>query len=279
MSRRKSAGQGSFLDEIALGRYIEGDSPLHLAGTGWKFGVLTVVASITFFFQSASAFLVVGSVTALLAWRAGLPQTLFWRSLRPVNLLALFTVLAGAFLNHPQASALHPSFSWEGLHAGGLYGARLMLLTLMTTLFFLTTRPSDAIQFGIFLLKPLKWLGIDQQELSLLVHLAYRFVPLLRKELKEFSAGRRARNLPAAKGPVGRVKQAQEALIFLFVGALHRAEITGLALEQRRVAEEWQSSQPSAVNTCTARTGLGGWMSLLYLLSAGLALWIDPAML
>jgi energy-coupling factor transport system permease protein len=271
MSRGKIASRGSFLDEIALGRYIEGGSPLHLAGTGWKFTVLAVVASITFLFQSASAFVVVGAVTALVAWRAGLPQRLFWRSLRPVNMLAIFTLVAGAFLNHAQAGALHPTFSWPGLHTGGLYAARLVLLTLMTTLFFLTTRPADAIKFGIFLLKPLKWLGIDQQELSLLVHLAYRFVPLLRKELKEFSAGREARNLPS-KGPFGRFTQAQEALTFLFVGALHRAEITGLALQQRRVLDEWQSAAPSA------HRGLGGWMSLLYLASAGIALWIDTFM-
>ena len=117
MSRRPPSN-GSFLDEIALGRYVEGDSPFHRSGTGWKFAVLTVVASITFFFQSASAFTIVGLATAWVAWRAGLPQRLFWRSLRPVNLLAVFTILAGAFLNHAQASALHPSFSLEGLHSG-----------------------------------------------------------------------------------------------------------------------------------------------------------------
>jgi energy-coupling factor transporter transmembrane protein EcfT len=270
---KRSAGGGSFLDEIALGRYIEGDSPFHKAGTGWKFAVLTLVATLTFLFQSASAFVLVGGVTALVACQTGLPQLLFWRSLRPVNLLALFTLLAGAFINHSQASPLHPAFSWEGLHTGGLYAARLVLLTLLTTLFFLTTRPADAIKFGIFLLKPLKWVGIEQHELSLLVHLAYRFVPLLRKELKEFAAGRLARNLPSPKGPLGKAKQAREALIFLFVGALHRAETTGLALEQRRVVEEWHSDAESP------HTGLGGWMSVLFLLAAGIALWKDPLML
>lgn len=260
---------GSFLDEIALGRYIEGSSPFHLASTSLKFVLLALVATATFFFQSASAFLIVGCATALVSLRSGLPQQLFWRSLRPVNLLAVFTILAGAFLNHSQA----PHFSWDGLHSGGLYAARLVLLTLLTTLFFLTTRPADAIRFGIFLLKPLKWLGIEQHELSLLVHLAYRFVPLLRREIQEFAQGRRARNLPAARGLLARARQAQEAMVFLFVGALHRAETTGLALEQRRVVEEWRTVDASP------HKGLGGWMALLFILLTGFALWKDPVLL
>lgn len=270
----KSAGTGTFLDEIALGRFIDGDSPLHRAQTIWKAVVFTLFGAGAFFLHSASAFLLLGLTVALVSWRAGLPQLLFWRSLRPVNLLAVFTLIASALWSAPDSSFLHPAFSWQGLHAGGIYAARLVLITLLTTLFFLTTRPAEAIRFGILLLTPLRFLGIQRQELSLLVHLAYRFVPLLRREIQELAAGRLARNLPAPKGPLAKAGQAKEALVFLFVGALHRAEITGLALEQRRVVETWNDAL-----TTEHPAGLGGWMSLMFILSCALAVWRDPFLL
>ena len=263
----------SFLDEIALGRYITGNSPLHQARSSWKVLVFTLVAVATFFFKSASAFLILGIIVAILALACALPQKLFWRSLRPVNLLAIFTILAGAYINHPQASTLAPAFSWTGLHNGGLYAGRLFLITLLTTLFLLTTRPQAAISLGIKLLSPLRLLGIAKQELSLLVHLAYRFVPLLRRELKEMELGRKARNLPLPQSFSGKLQVATNKLVFMFVGALKRAETTSFALEQRRVLENWH--QPEA----EANKGFGGWMSLLLLLSAGLLLWKDGSLL
>lgn len=267
---------GTFLDEIALGRYIEGNSPLHSARTEWKAFVFTLVGCVAFFLHGASAFLLLGLSVAVVSRQARLPQLLFWRSLRPVNLLAIFTVIAAAFWNDPTSSFLHPVFSWQGLHSGGIYAARLVLITLLTTLFFLTTRPAETIRFGILLLSPLRFLGIQRQELSLLVHLAYRFVPLLRREIQELSAGRRARNLPAPRTPLAKACQAQEALVFLFVGALHRAEITGLALEQRRVVEKWSSPEGTSRGSSG---GFGGWMTTGLIACAALALWGDPLLL
>ena len=263
----------SFLDEIALGRYIEGDSPLHRSRPSWKVLFFSLVAIATFFFKSATAFFLLGIVIAILALACALPQKLFWRSLRPVNLLAVFTILAGAYINHPLASTLAPTFSWTGLHNGGLYAGRLFLITLLTTLFLLTTRPQAAISLGIKLLSPLRLLGIEKQELSLLVHLAYRFVPLLRRELKEMELGRKARNLPLPHSFSGKLKVATNQLIFMFVGALKRAETTSFALEQRRVLDNWNRTGPDDTH------GLGGWMCLLLLLSTGLLLWKDGSLL
>jgi energy-coupling factor transport system permease protein len=265
---------GTFLDEIAIGRHVEGHSPLHLAKASWKAMLFALVALTTFFFQSAAAFLGLGTVVAILACCCKLPQQLFWRSLRPINLLALFTMAAGALINHPGASPLHPSFSWEGLHTGGLYAARLVVITLLTTLFFLTTKPKDAIAFGIKALSPLRLLGIEQHELSLLVHLAYRFIPLLRREIEEIRLGRKARNLPPERGALKKLEAALDTLVFLFVGALKRAETTSFALEERGVVDNWKPDEEESESK-----GVGGWMSLLILSSALLLLWRDPHLL
>ena len=228
------------LRDLALGRYQPGDSPLHQSPVWGKAALLAVCGAASFWLESASAFAAMGAGLAMLARLAGLSQALFWRSLRPLLLLAAFAVLAGAFLNHPGATLTAPEFSWAGLHTGALYAARLLLITLLTTLFFLTTLPEEAISLGVRLLAPLRLLGIASKELSLLVHLAYRFVPLLARELDQLERGRRARNLRPALSPLARLRQATDTIVTVIIGAIHRAEVTGLAIEQRGVLESWQ---------------------------------------
>ena len=268
------ASSRSFLDEIALGRHIPGDSSLHLAGTKRKTLSFAFVAISTFFYQSGLSFLSIGLGIAFLSWSSSLPQNLFWRSLRPVNLLALFTIASGAFINHQQASILQPSFSWLGLHSGGLYAGRLAVITLLTTLFFLTTQPQHAINLGIKCLRPLRLLGISAQELSLLDHLSYRFVPLIQRELKEMQRGRKARNLPQERGFIGQLKMGLDMIVFLFVGALRRAETMSFALEQRRVIQGWSTSQ----NTGTTGSW-GGWTLISLIGLSSLLLAVDGHLL
>lgn len=227
--------------------------------------MLSLVALAGFWLESATAFALIGTALALCARGAGIPQTVFWRSLRPLLLLAAFTMLAGAFLNHPAGSLLHPVFSWSGLHKGALFAARMLLITLLTTLFFLTTRPHEAISLGVRLMAPLRLLGIEAKELSLLVHLAYRFVPLLTAELEEMRWGRLARNLTPPKGPLERVRNALDAMVSVVIGALHRAETTGLALEQRGLIDRWQPARLSGGSLVAL------WPSLL-LATLGIAL-------
>ena len=265
---------GSFLKEIAIGRHVEGNSPLHHARASWKACLFGLVAISTFFFSSAGSFLALGIVLGLLSLSCQIPQRLFWRSLRPVNLLALFTILAGAFINHQGASPLAPSFSWQGLHTGGLYAARLVSITLLTTLFFLTTRSQDAIALGIKALRPLRVLGVEQQEMALLVHLAYRFVPLLSREIDEVEQGRRARNLGPEKGHLAKLKASIDKLTFLFVGAIKRAETTAYALEDRRIIEHWGRS-----TEVTPAVGLGGWLTATLMFTTTLLLWGDSSLL
>jgi energy-coupling factor transporter transmembrane protein EcfT len=225
-----------------------------------------------FWLRSATAFAALGAALGLLAGLAGLPQTSFWRSLRPLLLLAAFTVLAGAFLNEASGSLLSPEFSWSGLHKGALYAARLLLITLLTTLFFLTTHPDDAISLGVRIMAPLRLLGIEAKELSLLVHLAYRFVPLLVQELEEMRLGRLARNLTPPSGPLAKARQTADTLVTVVIGALHRAESTAVALEQRGLLQHWRPTplskgQPGALWPCL---GLALLMGLLLRFDGGL---------
>lgn len=261
---------GTFLDELALGRYLPADSPLHAAPVASKAIGLTLVALTCFLLESSLSFLLIGLCIAWLAKLAQIPQKTLWRSLRPLLLLAAFTMLAGAFLNHPAGSLTHPVFSWAGLHQGALYAARLLVLTLLTTVFFLTTIPDEAIAFGVKVMSPMRLLGIETQELSLLVHLAYRFVPTLIREIEAMRLGRRARNLPPPVGLWARGREAVDSLVSLLVGSLHRAETTGLAIEQRGLLQTWKTESSERATSL-----FGLWPVGILMLVTGVALSFD----
>ncbi len=253
------------LDEIALGRYLPGDSDLHRAAPAWKATIFATAALLSFLFDSAVSFVILGAVLSLLAARGGLPQRRLWRSLRPVTLLGWCALLTWAFFNHGQSSWDQIVFVWDGLKTGGLYAARLFVITLLTTLFFYTTPPQPAIRLGVTCLSPLRLTGVDRKELSLLVHLAYRFLPLLANETREMQSGRIARGLPEPKGLWARLQDAHDRLIALLLNALERAEIAALTLEQRNVIERWEGTSEAGP------TGWGGLSLTLLALSLPLA--------
>lgn len=263
-------GSGTFLDELALGRYLVANSPMHAAPAWGKALILTLVAMASFLLKSALGFTLLGLGVAALGKLSKIPQVTLWRSLRPLLLLAAFALLAGAFLNHPQGSFFHPVFSWDGLHQGALYAARLLVITLLTTIFFLTTPPEEAITLGVKVMAPMRLLGIDSKELSLLVHLAYRFVPTLVREIEAMRLGRRARNLPPPVGSWARGREAVDSLVALLVGSLHRAENTGLAIDQRGLLETWRVQEDGRATHL-----LSLWPAFGLLLLTGLALSLD----
>lgn len=265
---------GSFLDDIPIGQTVPGDSPLHRAWVPGKAFIFTVAAVATFFLHSASAFVALGVFLSGLAWTSKIGVKRLWRSLRPIYFLAFFSILTWAFISHEKAGLLSPAFSIDGLRIGGLYAARLVMITLLTTLFFLTTSAQESIRLGIGALSPLRLLGVDRHELSLLVHLAYRFVPLLKREIEEVKSGRKARNLPPPKGLSAKLAAATDSLVFLFVGALHRAETTSYALEDRGVLDSWVQPTDSRQSR-----GLGGFGLIGLVLLTGTLLWKDAALL
>ena len=234
---------------------------------------MSAVAVACFFLGSATAFLSLGLTLALLAQTSRIPTLLFWRSLRPVWLLALFTILAGATINHSQTSFEEVTFSLVGLKSGGLFAGRIVVITLLTTLFFLTTKSSHTIALGIRSLAPLRLLDIKKNELSLLVHLAYRFVPLLRVEISEMQLGRKARNLSPPKSLGEKFQLYTDSLNHLFIGALQRAETTAMAMQQRGLLENWESNDHHELR------GWGGWQAILLALVTAMLLLFDGQLL
>lgn len=120
-----------------------------------------------------------------------------------------------------------------GIENGLLYSYRILLFLMVGTVANLTTSPVMMTEGFLRLLKPLRALRIPITEISMMVFIALRFIPVLTDEARAIRAAQIARGLSQGKGPVARVKSVIPLLLPLLLGAVRRAEHLALAIESR----------------------------------------------
>jgi energy-coupling factor transport system permease protein len=125
-------------------------------------------------------FCIFGLLLGMIVW-ARLPLAAMFLGLRRVWAFLLLAFLIPAFFG----KSGEPLFSFgllavtrEGLQAGGLYAARLILFILCTTWLTKTSSPAELTAGLKNLLKPLKRLGLSLDRVADIVGLAYLLTPV-----------------------------------------------------------------------------------------------------
>ncbi len=158
----------------------------------------------------------------------------------PVYLLVGFMLLGGSFvIAQPDALGLVQvagvlSFSTSGFARSCLFGVRVLLLVWMslTIGFSLTaTEVSDAV---VSFLNPLRRLGLNIDDISAMISVAIRFVPLMAEEFQRVRKAQWSRGgLSASGGVVARVKEWAAVLAPVVAGLFRRSDALGEAMEAR----------------------------------------------
>lgn len=121
---------------------------------------------------------------------------------------------------------------------------RFVLIILMSTILTLTTPPTSIANALESLLKPLKKIHVPVAELSLMLSIALRFVPLLMDETQKIMNAQKSRGMSfSTGGPIKRAKAIVPLLIPLFVGALQRALDLANAMEVRGFQDATQRTK------------------------------------
>jgi energy-coupling factor transport system permease protein len=120
-----------------------------------------------------------------------------------------------------------------GVENGLLYSYRILLFLMVATVANLTTSPVTMTEGLLRLLKPLRALRVPVAEISMMVFIALRFIPVLTDEARAIRASQIARGLSQGRGPVARIRSVIPLLLPLLLGALRRAEHLALAIESR----------------------------------------------
>ncbi|MHB9146539.1 MAG: energy-coupling factor transporter transmembrane component T family protein [Symbiobacteriia bacterium] len=224
------------LNDITLGQYVPGKSPVHRLDPRTKILGATVFVAVLFAAKGIPGYLVVTVFALLAVVLAAIPLSYLLRGLRPLLFLLALTVVLQVFLTPGT-----PIWHWgplvatrEGLVQGIFLSYRLVLLVFVTSLLTLTTSPIALTDGLERLLNPFKRFGVPAHELAMMMTIALRFIPTLLEEADKIMKAQMARGADFESGnPIQRARGLVPLLVPLFVGAFRRADELAMAMESR----------------------------------------------
>ncbi len=226
------------LRDITLGRYVYGESFLHRLDPRSKLLCLLFVMAALLTGDGWLPLGLVAAYAAAASMLSGLHLGYIVRSLLPFKWLILITfVLNALFVGGHILIEFSPlpygGISAEGLKAGVIFSARIVILVTTASLLTLTTQPVVLVAGVEKMLGPFERIGVKPHEIALAMVITIRFIPVLLDEAAKIRKSHIARGLRTDRGIVTKLKSMSMLLIPLFVTAVKRAEELAVAMECR----------------------------------------------
>ena len=222
--------------DITIGQYYPADSVLHRLDPRVKLvGTLVFLISL-FLFNNFIGYVVAGLFLATVIKISKVPFSFIVRGLKTIMVLMLFTVTFNLFLTEGQILWQWKVFkiTVEGIELAVFMALRLVFLIIGSSLMTLTTTPNqltDGLETG---LAPLKKLHVPVHEISMMMSIALRFIPILLEETDKIMKAQQARGADFEEGKLlDRAKALVPVLVPLFVSAFRRANDLAMAMEAR----------------------------------------------
>ena len=224
------------LTDIMLGQYFPGTSVIHQLDPRTKIISTILFISSIFLADNYEAYSIVAIFVGIIIALAGIPLILILRSLKPLWIIIILTLLIHIFTTPGNVIyALGPATVTQvGLRIGLLMSLRLIFLIVISSLLTFTTSPV-ALTDGIErLLKPFKRIGLPAHELAMMMTIALRFIPTLLEETDRIMKAQMARGADFTSGNLmRRARNMIPLLVPLFISAFRRADELATAMEAR----------------------------------------------
>lgn len=224
------------LKDITLGQYFPGDTAVHRLDPRTKILLVLVYIILIFSVNSFAGSAVLAAFTLLCIRISRIPPRFVLKGLKPILLFIIITGLFNLFLTQGDVV-----FRWwiftitrQGIYFAAFMVLRLVFLILGTSLLTLTTSPIALTDGMEQLLSPLKKIGVPAHELSMMMSIALRFIPILMEETDKIIKAQTARGADFETGNlIRRAKAMVPILIPLFISAFRRADELATAMECR----------------------------------------------
>ncbi|MBP3804734.1 MAG: energy-coupling factor transporter transmembrane protein EcfT [Oribacterium sp.] len=222
--------------EITLGQYYPVDSVIHRLDPRVKLLGTLVFLIALFVVDSWTMYGVAAVVLGILIKLSNVPFKFMTKGLKNILILLLISVSFNLFLTpgEPLFQLGILKISKEGLTIALKMGIRLILLVMGSSLMTLTTTPNqltDGMEKG---LRGFKKIGVPVHEISMMMSIALRFIPILIEETDKIMKAQQARGADFESGNIiQRAKAMVPILVPLFIGAFRRANDLAMAMEAR----------------------------------------------
>ena len=224
------------LREITLGQYYPAESVLHSLDPRVKL-FATLVFIITLFSADnvvlfAMMILTVAGIILLIH----VPFSFMVKGLRAIVILLIIAGLFNLFLTPGRTLVSFWIFSISdvGLKNAVLMTSRMILLIIGTSVMTLTTTPNQLTDGLEKSLGFLKRINVPVHEISMMMSIALRFIPILIDETDKIMKAQMARGADFETGGlITKAKNMVPLLVPLFVSAFRRANDLSFAMEAR----------------------------------------------
>ncbi len=221
---------------FALGQYTYTNSLLHKLDPRVKILLVFSLVVFLFFVRTITGYLILFVFACSLAVLSKNSFSSVFRSLRPILILLLFTAVFQIFFTPGRLI-----FEWrfikitaEGLRLAIYISIRLILLSFFTFILTSTTSGIELTDGFEALISPLKIFRFPAEEVSLMISISLRFVPVLFEEADRIMKAQMSRGAEFNKGSlVNRARSFLPLLLPLLLNALSRADRLAIAMESR----------------------------------------------
>lgn len=223
--------------DITIGQYYPAQSPIHRLDPRVKI-VCTLIFLISLFVQnSVLGYALAFVFLACMIHVSKVPAKFIGKGLKPIVILLLFTVAMNLFLTRGGAVLFHwgiITITETGLRTSVFMAVRLVLLVAGSSLMTFTTTPNGLTDGLEKLLHPLNRIHVPVHEISMMMSIALRFIPILLEETDNIMKAQIARGADFESGNIiQRAKAMIPILVPLFVSAFRRANDLAMAMEAR----------------------------------------------
>ncbi len=224
------------LRDITLGQYYPTNSMIHRLDPRVKLLATLVYIVSMFLFKTFAGYAVCGICLIIVIKISRVPFKFMVKGLKTIWILLGFTLVFNVFF-----TAGTVIFEWkfisitkEGLITAAFMGMRLFYLIIGSSLLTLTTTPTaltNGLETGLCWMKKIK---VPVHEISMMMSIALRFIPILMEETDKIMKAQQARGADFEEGKlIDRVKALVPIFIPLFVSAFRRANELAMAMEAR----------------------------------------------
>ena len=224
------------LKDITLGQYYPADSIIHKLDPRVKlFATLIYIISL-FVFEGIAGFVLIVAFMIFFIKLSKVPFSYMVKGLRGIVLLIVIAGVFNLFLSPGEEliSFWKLTITDVGLRNAVLMTVRMVFLIVGTSVMTLTTTPNQLTDGLEKALKPLTKVHVPVHEISMMMSIALRFIPILIEETDKIQKAQMARGADFETG--GLLKKAKNMvplLVPLFVSAFRRANDLALAMEAR----------------------------------------------
>ena len=225
------------LRDITLGQYYPADSVVHKLDPRVKLFATMIYIIALFTFRGVLGFAIITGMLIFMIKISKVPFSYIVKGLKAIVVLLLITAVFNLVFTPTGTEYWH----WGPFHltSTGIMNAVLMTIRLIylimgSSLMTLTTTPNSLTDGLEKLLHPLNKLHVPVHEISMMMSIALRFIPILLEETDKIMKAQIARGADFESGNMlQRAKAMIPILVPLFVSAFRHANDLAMAMEAR----------------------------------------------